>query len=183
MALSVNISSFTQTDAGFEATGTVADKPFTSRTIKFAGDLIFKIMEPDEDGKLVLKTMADSEFSRGERIAVARFLKGTREDFEKSTVLSVEELSALDVPALRTLAKDRGISGYYAKGVTKADLVALLSPVADAVEVDAAPEVDAAAEVEVDAASEVEVEVEAAAEVEVDVTPVIADEAEAPPAK
>lgn len=144
MAISVTCTSLSRTAAGFEATGTVADRPFTASTIKWAGDLIFKIVEADEDGKLVLKSLADSEFTRGERIAVARFLKAERIKFEATEVLSVEELSKLKTKDLRSMAKARGISGYYAKGVTKADLVAMLAPapVADAVEVDAEPEAE-----------------------------------------
>lgn len=142
MALSVNITSFTKTETGFEATGDVGGKTFTSRTVKYSGDLIFKIVEPNDDGELVLKTMADSEFGRGDRNAVARFLKKVREDFEKDEVLSVEELSGKTIKELRTIAKNRGISGYYAKGVDKDALVAMLTPVADTVEVDEAPEVE-----------------------------------------
>ena len=127
MAISVTLLSLSRTETGFQAAGTVADKAFTSSTIKWAGDLIFKITEPDENGKLVLKTLAESEFSRGEKIAVARFLKTERVKFESSELLSVDELNKLTAKELRTLAKSRGITGYSAKGVTKADIVAMLS--------------------------------------------------------
>ena len=168
MAISVTLLSLSRTETGFQAAGTVADKAFTSSTIKWAGDLIFKITEPDENGKLVLKTLAESEFSRGEKIAVARFLKAERVKFESSELLSVDELNKLTAKELRTLAKGRGITGYSAKGVTKANIVAMLAPAVAlvAVEVDEAPEV------------------EASAEVEIELSPVApAAEVEAPPAK
>ena len=179
MAISVSLISLARTETGFQAAGTVADKAFTSSTIKWAGDLIFKITEPDENGKLVLKTLAESEFSRGEKIAVARFLKTERVKFESSELLSVDELNKLTAKELRTLAKSRGITGYSAKGVTKADIVAMLAPAADTTPV----EVDAAPEVEVEAAAEVEVDV-TPAEVEIELSPVAPTAGvEAPPAK
>tara|TARA_Y100000310_G_C20423045_1_gene687601 strand:- start:218 stop:640 length:423 start_codon:yes stop_codon:yes gene_type:complete len=131
MALSVNLSSINRTENGFEATGEVSGKAFTASTITFGGNLIFKILEPNDEGELVHKIMADSEFSRGERIAVARFLKGARVDFEANENPSVEALEAMGTKALRKLAKARGLKGYSAKGVRKEHLVAMLTPVTE----------------------------------------------------
>ena len=167
MAISVTLLSLSRTESGFEATGTVADKAFSSRTIKWDGDLIFKIMEPDEDGKLVLKTLAGSEFTRGERIAVARFLKVARADFEDAEVLSVEELVKLSTKELKALAKSRGLSGYSRKGIRKDDIVAMLSPAP----VESPIEVDEAPADEVEAAPEAEIEVEFTPVAEVEAAP------------
>jgi len=75
MAKSIKLLTFTKTGAqSFSATGTCEDKPFSAKTILYGkkGEKqpIFKVQE---DGKHA--GLCDSKFSRGERIAIARFLK------------------------------------------------------------------------------------------------------------
>jgi hypothetical protein len=57
----------------FEATGTLDDRKFTARTIQYKGEPIFKLQEAGAHQR-----MADSEFTRGDRIAVARACKAAR---------------------------------------------------------------------------------------------------------
>ena len=120
MARNITINQFKQLpDESFVATGTVDDRPFSAASVKYRGEPIFKVIERDEEGGLTKLRLDKSGFNRGDRIAIARVLKAKRLALEESAntqlVRSVEEL--------RTLCKDRGISGYYAKGVTKSDLV------------------------------------------------------------
>ena len=69
--------------------------------------------------------MKDSTFGRGQRIAIARKLKQVRlEGGLKTEVVNLDELS---VKELRVKCKDAGLEGYHAKGVRKADLVAMLA--------------------------------------------------------
>ena len=75
MAKAIKLLTFTKTGAqAFSATGTCEDKPFAAKTILYGkkGEKqpIFKVQE---DGKHV--GLEGSKFSRGERIAIARFLK------------------------------------------------------------------------------------------------------------
>lgn len=57
----------------FEALGTLNGLAFTARTIQYKGEPIFKLQE--EGGH---KKMADSQFTRGDRISVARACKAAR---------------------------------------------------------------------------------------------------------
>ena len=75
MAKSIKLLTFTKTGSrSFSATGTCDDKPFEAKTILYGKkgekEPIFKVQE---EGKHV--GLGDSKFSRGERIAIARFLK------------------------------------------------------------------------------------------------------------
>ena len=130
MARNITINQFKQLpDETFVATGSVDDRPFTASTIKYRGEPIFKVLERDEEGGLGKLRLDKSSFSRGDRIAIARVLKAKRLALEESasTHLAREELETRSVADLRTLCKDRGIGGFYAKGVTKSDLVAKLA--------------------------------------------------------
>ena len=64
-------------DAVFEARGTLNEREFLARTIQWKGEPIFKVQENGEDG-LAHLVMADSAFSRGERISIARACKAAR---------------------------------------------------------------------------------------------------------
>ncbi len=126
MARNITINQFKQLpDESFVATGTVDDRPFSAASVKYRGEPIFKVIERDEEGGLTKLRLDKSGFNRGDRIAIARVLKAKRLALEESanTPLVREELETRSVEELRTLCKDRGISGYYAKGVTKSDLV------------------------------------------------------------
>lgn len=126
MTRNITINEFKELPNGsFVATGSVDDRPFTASTIKYRGEPIFKVLERDGEGGLGKLRLDKSSFTRGDRIAIARVLKQKRVALEESasTQLAREELTARSVPDLRDLCKTRGISGYYAKGVTKADLV------------------------------------------------------------
>ena len=128
MARSITINQFKQLpDKTFVATGSVDDRPFSAASIKYRGEPIFKVIERDEEGGLTKRRLDKSSFTRGDRIAIARVLKTRRLSLEVEAKVhaaaSREELPARSVPELRDLCKARGISGYYAKGVTKTDLV------------------------------------------------------------
>jgi hypothetical protein len=132
MTRNITINQFKQLpDETFVATGNVDDRPFTASTIKYRGEPIFKVLERDGEGGLGKLRLDKSSFTRGDRIAIARVLKVRRVALEEATVrvaatqgsASREDLETLSVAELRTLCKDRGVGGYYAKGVTKTDLV------------------------------------------------------------
>jgi radical SAM superfamily enzyme with C-terminal helix-hairpin-helix motif len=57
----------------FEASGTLNDVGFVARTIQYQGDPIFKLQENGEH-----RAMAESQYTRGDRIAVARACKAMR---------------------------------------------------------------------------------------------------------
>ena len=67
-----------ETKPAFTATGTIDGAEFFSQTIlwgpKGAKEAIFKVVE----GDLVAQSLATSEFSRGQRIAIARACKMVR---------------------------------------------------------------------------------------------------------
>jgi hypothetical protein len=126
MARSIKINELKELPNGsFVATGSVDDRPFSASTIQYRGEPIFKVLERDEEGGLGKLRLDKSGFTRGDRISIARALKLERLALEESasTQLAREELETRSVADLRTLCKDRGIGGYYAKGVTKSDLV------------------------------------------------------------
>ena len=128
MARSITINQFKQLpDGTFAATGSVDDRPLTASTIKYRGEPIFKVLEQDGEGGLGKLRLDKSSFTRGDRIAIARVLKAKRLVLEVEAKVQAaaarEDLETLSVAELRTLCKDRGVGGYYAKGVTKADLV------------------------------------------------------------
>ena len=126
MAFSIEVTSFTQTgDDSFEATGTLDGTSFVARTILYRGEPIFKVQEAGEDGEVSLQRMADSQFARGQRIALASRLKAIR--LGNVAPPAAVDLNDLTVKELRSRAKAAGLSGYHAKDVRKADLVALLA--------------------------------------------------------
>ena len=57
----------------FEASGTLNEVGFVARTIQYQGDPIFKLQENGEH-----RAMAESQYTRGDRIAVARACKAMR---------------------------------------------------------------------------------------------------------
>ena len=129
MAKTIKVTEFAQTDEqSFTAAGTCDKKSFVAKTIVYRGEPIFKVQE-DQDGESKHLRMNDSQFNRGERIAIARYLKQVR--FGKAAVESAatppaDELSELSVKELRGRCKEAGVSGYHRKGVVKADLVQML---------------------------------------------------------
>ena len=128
MAHKITLSTFSASagednNGTFSATGICNERPFTSVTILWKGDPIFKIHEADENGDLAHRQLAGSQFSRGERIAVARFLKNHR----ISGANEVEEnLNDLTVKQLRSRAKAAGLKNLKKAGQTKSVLVARL---------------------------------------------------------
>ncbi len=60
-------------DPVFEAIGMLDGRSFVARTIQYKGEPIFKVQESGGHQK-----MSDSEFTRGDRIAVARACKAAR---------------------------------------------------------------------------------------------------------
>jgi hypothetical protein len=130
MAFTIEIVSFSRTsDTSFEASGTLGEKPFAAQTILWKGEPIFKVQEADDEGGVAHRKMANSTFSRGERIALARSLKLRRLAHEEAeTTVSPEvELAKLNLKQLRTRAKELGVSGTHRKGITKPEVVALVA--------------------------------------------------------
>ena len=116
MAKQLRLSSLTALDNGhFQATGTVDGKSFFARTKLWKGEPIFKIQEdPGNGDELAHVRLADSRFSRGTRIAVARFLKAARLEAQAKP-----ELDGLTLKELRAKAKELGVTGTHRKGITK----------------------------------------------------------------
>ena len=131
MAKTIEVLSFTQTNENsFSAVGTCDGKSFVAATIlwgpKGEKEPIFKVQEVNEDGESTHLKMAESLFNRGERIAIARKLKKIRLAGGLPSK-TAEELAELTLKDLRTLAKERGVSGTHRKGITKAEVVTLLA--------------------------------------------------------
>ena len=127
MAFSIEVLSFTQTgDDKFEATGTIEGNAFLARTILYRKEPIFKVQESDEKGEVGLQRMADSQFTRGMRIAIAAKLKAIRLGKVAPPEAKSDDLGDLTVKALRARCKEANIAGYHRKGVNKAHLVAML---------------------------------------------------------
>jgi len=112
-----------ENNGSFEATGTCNERPFTAATILWKGEPIFKIQEADENGDLAHRKLDGSQFSRGERIAVARFLKNHRINGANEVE---ENLNDLTVKELRSRAKAAGLKNLKKAGQTKSVLVARL---------------------------------------------------------
>jgi len=130
MAFAIEIVSFSRTgEKSFEASGTLGEKPFVAQTILWKGEPIFKVQETNEEGEVGHRKMANSAFSRGERIALARSLKLRRLAHEEAEAqVSPEvELAKLNLKQLRTRAKELGVAGTHRKGITKAEVVALVA--------------------------------------------------------
>jgi len=75
MAKSIKLTAFTKLSSNsYEASGTCDDRPFAAKTILYGKkgekEPIFKVQE---GGKHI--GLGDSQFTRGDRIAIARFLK------------------------------------------------------------------------------------------------------------
>mgnify|MGYP003627016852 FL=1 len=131
MAKSIEVLSFTQiSETSFTAAGICDDKPFVAATILWGpkGDKlpIFKVQEVNDDGESNHLKMAESKFNRGERIAIARKLKMVRLAGGLEAKSS-EELAGLTLKELRSIAKERGVSGTHRKGITKVEVVELLA--------------------------------------------------------
>jgi len=128
MAKAITLSLLRPTGEGsFEARGECDGKAFLARTITWKGEPIFKVQEAGADGALSHLRMDGSSFDRGERIAIARFLKAARVAGAFTAETAVADLS---VKELRTRCREAGVTGHSAKGVRKADLVALLEAAA-----------------------------------------------------
>lgn len=125
MAKTIKLISFTELLSGFVATGTCDGKQFLAKTILYGKkgekkEPIFKVVE-EGNTAVSLKT---SKFTRGERIAIARYLKLVRLcDIEKPQ----EDLGTLSLRQLRAKCKQQGLRGYWSKGIKKEDLVNMLS--------------------------------------------------------
>jgi hypothetical protein len=124
--LSLSTTSEDSEAPAFEATGTIDGAEFAARTIlwgpKGNKQPLFKVVE----GEDVAQTLSSSSFTRGQRIAIARACKLVR--LGKAEVVTPEpELSTLTLKQLRSLAKERGVSGTHRKGVTKVEVVELLA--------------------------------------------------------
>jgi len=71
----ITINSMTKTDNGhWEAEGSLEGNPFVAKTIKYGKELIFKVVE----GSDVAKSLAESDFSRGDRVSIAAACKSVR---------------------------------------------------------------------------------------------------------
>ena len=116
------ITSFTALgDNQFKAAGTIDGVAFAAQTITYRGEPIFKVQEQNEEGEVTRLTMKNSQFNRGQRIALARALKMERLRREENASLDEKTLKQL-----RALAKERNVSGTHRKGITKAEVVELL---------------------------------------------------------
>ena len=81
---------------------------------------IFKVVE---EGNTAV-SLSESRFSRGDRIAIARYLKQVRLcEIEKPE----EDLNTLSLRQLREKCKQQGLRGYWSKGIKKGDLVNMLN--------------------------------------------------------
>ncbi len=129
MAKNVNIKTFVEnSDGSFSASGTLDGRAFQASTIVYRSEPIFKVREANSDGEVSNQRLDASQFTRGDRIALARALKARRLGTDqKSSGPSREDLEASSVKELRALCKERGISGAHDKGVTKADLIEKLA--------------------------------------------------------
>ncbi len=87
----------------FEATGMLDGRSFTARTIQYKGEPIFKLQENGGHQK-----MSDSDFTRGDRIAVARACKAKRlEEFGTGAKPKVEpELESGETVDLAATVED-----------------------------------------------------------------------------
>lgn len=133
MAKTIKVTQFSQTgEDSFTAAGTCDKKRFVAKTISYRGEPIFKVQET-KDGEAKHLRMTESKFNRGERIAIARYLKQVRlgkAAVETSSTITTEMWQRLSVKELRVRCKDAGLAGYHRKGVVKADLVELLQQAA-----------------------------------------------------
>ena len=125
MAKSIKISTFnTIGENVFRATGTCDGKEFVAQTIMYGPkgnrQPIFKVLE---EGHVAI-SLKKSCFSRGERIAIAGFLKKHRLSVASK---DAHELTKLSVKELRAKCKEAGLKGYHKKGIRKGDLVAMLA--------------------------------------------------------
>jgi hypothetical protein len=128
MAKAISITLLRPTgDDSFEARGECDGKAFLARTIIWKGEPIFKVQEAGDDGALSHLRMDGSSFDRGERIAIARFLKAAR---VAGAFTAETALTDLSVKELKVRCREAGVTGHSAKGVRKADLVALLEAAA-----------------------------------------------------
>tara|TARA_R110000824_G_scaffold45142_1_gene130723 strand:+ start:1968 stop:2414 length:447 start_codon:yes stop_codon:yes gene_type:complete len=128
-AKAIKVFLFTSTgEDSFTASGSCDNKAFVAKTILWQGAPIFKVQEADSEGEVKYLKMSDSNFNRGERIAIARHLKmvrlGERALDEK---LTAAEFATKSVKELRAQCKERGLTGYFVKGIKKADLIAKLA--------------------------------------------------------
>jgi hypothetical protein len=128
-AKSIKVFRFTPTgESSFTASGSCDDKPFVAKTILWQGDPIFKVQEASDDGEVKHLKMSNSKFNRGERIAIARHLKRVRlGDLKIDEKPTAAEFATKSVKELRAECKERGLSGYFVKGIKKADLIAKLA--------------------------------------------------------
>ena len=109
----------------FSASGTIDGVAFAARTIlwgpKGAKEPIFKVVEGEE----VAQSLASSSFSRGQRIAIARACKLVR--LGQAELSTNDGLDSLTLKELRAKAKELGVTGTHRKGITKAEVVALVA--------------------------------------------------------
>lgn len=127
MAKSIKVNTLTEVLEGtsYTATGTCNGSQFVARTIMYRGEPIFKVQEANDDGELSCLRMKDSQFNRGDRIAIARRLRAVRLGESPLDVVD-GDLDNMTVKELRARCKELGLNGYHAKGIRKDDLVAKL---------------------------------------------------------
>ncbi len=133
MAFAINITTFERTgEDSFSATGTLGEKSFVAQTILYGPKdnraPIFKVVE-NREGEVSHQRMADSQFSRGERIALARSLKSRRLAYEadEAAAGTEVELTKLTLKQLRSRARELGVRGTHRKGIRKDEVVALVA--------------------------------------------------------
>jgi hypothetical protein len=112
----------------FEATGTIDGTEFLARTILFGPkgnkQLLFKVVEGEE----VAQSLSDSQFTRGQRIAIARACKLVRTG--KAALAGDDGLEGLTLKELREKAKVLSVAGTHRKGITKPEVRELVAAAA-----------------------------------------------------
>jgi len=122
--LSLSTTSEDPEAPAFAATGTIDGADFLARTIlwgpKGNKQPLFKVVEDEE----VAQTLANSQFTRGQRIAIARACKLVRTG--DANLTQDDGLQNLTLKELRAKAKAQGVSGTHRKGITKSEVVELV---------------------------------------------------------
>ena len=112
----------------FEAVGRIDGASFKAQTIlwgpKGNKQPIFKVVE----GENLAQSLADSSFTRGQRIAIARACKLVRTG--EAALASDDGLGDLTLKELRAKAKELGVSGTHRKGITKSEVRELVAAAA-----------------------------------------------------
>ena len=104
----------------FEAVGLIDGASFKAQTIlwgpKGLKEPIFKVVE----GENIAQSLSSSQFSRGQRIAIARACKMVR--LGEAELATNDGLDSLTLKELRVKAKELGVTGTHRKGITKTEV-------------------------------------------------------------